>query len=103
MNIVKTRKYGLYNHWGMIPVYKELAYVPCYQEWIQYPNEDCGTRIVDPVEQSTTCPSIIKQRPVFTGREGWVCPRCDRVNAPFVSTCPCHYKNKKNKKNKKSE
>lgn len=22
--------------------------------------------------------------------EGWLCPRCKRVNAPWVSSCPCH-------------
>lgn len=113
MNIIKTRKYGLYDPWVMIPVYKELEYIPCYQEWVYYlqdsgnrivePTDDERNKISDPVKQVTTSPSVIKQHPAPTGREGWVCPRCDRVNAPFVSTCPCYYKNKKNKKNKKSE
>lgn len=22
---------------------------------------------------------------------GWICPRCDRVNAPSVMTCPCSH------------
>ena len=23
------------------------------------------------------------------GQQGWICPRCGRVNAPWVMTCPC--------------
>ena len=22
--------------------------------------------------------------------EGWLCPRCNKVNAPWVSQCACH-------------
>lgn len=22
--------------------------------------------------------------------QGWLCPKCGRVNAPWVATCPCH-------------
>ena len=25
-------------------------------------------------------------------KEGWICPRCNRVNAPFMPYCDC-YKN----------
>ena len=23
------------------------------------------------------------------GQQGWICPRCGRVNAPWVMQCPC--------------
>ena len=22
-------------------------------------------------------------------KEGWICPRCDKVNAPFIEQCTC--------------
>lgn len=25
----------------------------------------------------------------YWGQQGWVCPKCGRVNAPHVNTCPC--------------
>jgi len=27
--------------------------------------------------------------PPSTGREPWICPRCKRVNAPFMPWCDC--------------
>ena len=26
----------------------------------------------------------------YKGQEGWVCPKCGRVNAPWIATCPCY-------------
>lgn len=25
-------------------------------------------------------------------QEGWLCPRCNKVNSPTVMTCPCSFK-----------
>ena len=27
--------------------------------------------------------------------EGWICPKCGRALAPWVSTCPCYLENMK--------
>ena len=27
--------------------------------------------------------------PQYSGQQGWVCPKCGRVNAPWVMSCPC--------------
>ena len=32
----------------------------------------------------------IKQIP--TAQWGWVCPKCDKINAPFVVSCDCNNK-----------
>lgn len=26
-------------------------------------------------------------------KEGWICPRCGKVNAPFISQCSCESNN----------
>lgn len=42
---------------------------------------------------STTDDSVTVSVPTFwiidPPRQGWQCPVCKRINAPFVSQCPC--------------
>ena len=33
-----------------------------------------------PNQFNTPCPNA---------QQGWVCPKCGRVNAPWMGTCPC--------------
>lgn len=28
-------------------------------------------------------------------QQGWICPKCGRVNAPWIGTCPCYVENSK--------
>ena len=27
-------------------------------------------------------------------KEGWICPRCKKVNAPFIPSCDCQWEDK---------
>lgn len=29
-------------------------------------------------------------------KEGWICPRCKKINAPFISSCNCKENNSNN-------
>lgn len=29
-------------------------------------------------------------------KEGWICPRCKKVNAPFIPSCDCQENNRTN-------
>ena len=31
----------------------------------------------------------------FPAQQGWICPKCGRVNAPWLSFCPCYDEGKK--------
>ena len=61
--------------------------------------KDCGYN--NAIAQCTCAPSGL---PVFgnlpfipqmTTGQGWICPRCDRVNAPWMPCCLCNNKDKK--------
>lgn len=32
----------------------------------------------------------------YFGQQGWICPRCERVNAPFMNQCTCRSKDYSN-------
>ena len=36
------------------------------------------------------CPLLKHEAGQKTKNVGWVCPRCGRVNAPWVSSCSCN-------------
>lgn len=41
------------------------------------------------MDNSTT--AVPGTEPQPTPPQGWECPKCNRVNAPWMSTCPCVY------------
>ena len=34
--------------------------------------------------------AIYHEKPQTFAQQGWICPKCGRVNAPWVGTCPCY-------------
>ena len=66
----------------------------CDRTWIAYsdyealhPNKPTTT---GPSSTSKTVNSYIEGNfPINWSQQGWICPKCGRVNAPHVDHCPC--------------
>ena len=66
----------------------------CDRTWIAYSDYEAlhpgkPTAADPPLSSKPANNYAVGDFPINWGQQGWICPRCGRVNAPHVDHCPC--------------
>lgn len=92
---IKCPKCGSYNT-------ESHAILTCNPPITQYKCNDCDHLFTLPREDTTAIDSneaiLTTPKPEWTpiAKYGWVCPRCGKVNSPFIDHCDCKPEEKSN-------